>query len=139
MKTISTHKTPTSARTTARPPVVRFTFTAPAAKSVCIAGTFNAWHPHVSPMIPAGGGQWVKELTLSPGTYEYCLVVDGDWRPDPLVGETIANPFGGLNSVLQVPCRSSRRNLPTHAKHRELRHDHDAAQPDAGTDKNTRT
>ena len=36
------------------------------------------------------------------GTYEYCLVVDGQWIPDPLVSETVPNPFGGRNSVLHV-------------------------------------
>ena len=36
------------------------------------------------------------------GTYEYCLVVDGQWRPDPLAKETVPNPFGGRNSVLKV-------------------------------------
>ena len=36
------------------------------------------------------------------GTYEYCLVVDGQWMPDPLARETVSNPFGGRNSVLTV-------------------------------------
>ena len=35
-----------------------------------------------------------------PGTYEICLVVDGQWLPDPLARETVPNPFGGRNSVL---------------------------------------
>jgi hypothetical protein len=39
---------------------------------------------------------------LTPGTYEYCLVVDGQWMPDPLARETVPNPFGGRNSVLNV-------------------------------------
>jgi len=28
-------------------------------------------------------GNWWKETSLAPGTYEYCLVVDGPWLPDP--------------------------------------------------------
>ncbi len=87
--------------------LVHFEFTAAEAKSVCIAGTFNDWHPGVSPMVPLGNGRWVKNLMLSPGDYEYCLVVDGEWRPDPQAGETIANPFGGLNSVLKVAAPAS--------------------------------
>jgi len=39
---------------------------------------------------------------LAPGTYEYCLVVDGQWMPDPLASETVPNPFGGRNSLLKV-------------------------------------
>ena len=44
------------------------------------------------------------ETALTPGTYEYCLVVDGQWMPDPSASETVPNPFGGRNSVLKVAC-----------------------------------
>ena len=53
-------------------------------------------------MHPSGNGHWLKETTLAPGTYEYCLVVDGQWMPDPLARETVPNPFGGRNSILKV-------------------------------------
>jgi hypothetical protein len=36
------------------------------------------------------------------GIYEYCLVVDGSWIPDPLALEHVPNPFGGKNSILEV-------------------------------------
>jgi hypothetical protein len=39
---------------------------------------------------------------LAPGTYEYCLVVDGKWMLDPLARESVPNPFGGRNSILKV-------------------------------------
>jgi len=81
---------------------VRFEFTHPTARGVCIAGTFNDWHAEAKPMHPLGGGRWVKETVLPPGTYEYRLVVDGQWMADPLAKETVANPFGGRNSLLQV-------------------------------------
>lgn len=81
---------------------VRFEFTHPTARTVCVAGSFNEWHPTTKSMHPSGNGHWLKETTLSPGTYEYCLVVDGQWRPDPLARETVPNPFGGRNSVLKV-------------------------------------
>jgi hypothetical protein len=29
-------------------------------------------------------------------------VVDGQWMPDPRATESVANPFGGRNSVLHV-------------------------------------
>ena len=29
-------------------------------------------------------------------------VADGKWMPDPLARETVANPFGGRNSILTV-------------------------------------
>jgi len=81
---------------------VQFEFTHPTAASVCIAGTFNHWQPEAKPMHRSGAGHWLKETDLEPGTYEYCLVVDGQWMPDPSAKETVPNPFGGKNSVLKV-------------------------------------
>jgi 1,4-alpha-glucan branching enzyme len=92
-----------NARTTGpRLEPVRFEFTDPTASTVCIAGTFNHWQPEAKPMHPLGGGRWLKETSLPPGTYEYCLVVDGEWMPDPRARETVPNPFGGRNSLLKV-------------------------------------
>ena len=81
---------------------VRFEFTHPTATTVCVAGTFNDWHAEAKPMHPVGDGRWLKETVLPPGTYEYCLVVDGEWMPDPRARETVPNPFGGRNSILKV-------------------------------------
>jgi 1,4-alpha-glucan branching enzyme len=90
---------------------VRFEFTHPTAASVCIAGTFDDWRPEAKPMRRVGHGRWLEETALPPGTYEYCLVVDGKWLPDPLAEETVPNPFGGKNSLLKVanPPQASRR------------------------------
>jgi 1,4-alpha-glucan branching enzyme len=81
---------------------IQFAFTHPTAISVCLAGTFNAWHPTTKSMHRSSDGQWLKEAFLPPGDYEYCLVVDGQWMPDPRAGATVPNPFGGKNSVLKV-------------------------------------
>jgi 1,4-alpha-glucan branching enzyme len=81
---------------------VCFEFTHPTAKAVCVAGTFNQWQPGAKPLHPAGNGHWLKETALAPGTYEYCLVVDGRWMPDPLARESVPNPYGGENSILTV-------------------------------------
>lgn len=81
---------------------VHFKFKHPTAQSVCIAGTFNHWKPESKSLHPSEGGVWVKETALEPGTYEYCFVVDGKWIPDPLAKETVANPFGGRNSIITV-------------------------------------
>jgi len=81
---------------------VHFEFDYPAAESVSIAGTFNDWQPNATPMIALGERRWAKDLTLPPGDYEYCLVVDGQCKPDPLVTETVPNPFGGVNSICRV-------------------------------------
>jgi hypothetical protein len=81
---------------------VRFEFTDAKATSVCLAGTFNHWQPESKTPHSTSTGRWWKEIALAPGTYEYCLVVDGQWMPDPLARETVPNPFGGRNSVLKV-------------------------------------
>ncbi len=88
------------------PVTVRVEFVNSTAKVVAIAGTFNNWRPQASQMIALGNGRWLKELLLSPGTYEYLLVADGQWLPDPSAKESVPNPFGGVNSLLTVPRKS---------------------------------
>jgi len=72
----------------------------PGAKQVFVAGSFNEWKPEKTPLAPSGNGRWVGDLTVRPGRYEYLFVVDGQWIPDPNAKESVANPFGGKNSVL---------------------------------------
>ena len=81
---------------------VCFELTHPTAEAVSIAGSFNDWHPAATPMIALGEGRWRKEITLPPGRYEYRLLVDGQWVDDPAAEETVPNPFGGVNAVLNV-------------------------------------
>lgn len=76
--------------------------THPAAQQVCVAGSFNDWHPTVTPMLRLDDGQWAKELALPPGRYEYRFVVDGEWVDDPAATELIPNTFGTANAVLVV-------------------------------------
>ena len=80
---------------------IRIEFTHPTAADVAIAGTFNDWRPEATPMVRVGD-RWLKDLALPPGVYEYRLVVDGAWMPDPHADATAPNPFGELNSVLNV-------------------------------------
>ena len=82
---------------------VHFEFTHPTAQHVSVAGCFNHWQPEAKSLHSAEGGRWVKETALPPGTYEYCLVVDGEWIPDPMAKDFVPNPYGGRNSVLKVP------------------------------------
>lgn len=85
-----------------QPSPVRFEYSNRMATTVFIAGTFNEWQPTAKAMHHTGDGHWLKDTVLNPGTYEYCLVVDGRWIPDPAANETVPNPFGGMNSVLRV-------------------------------------
>ena len=81
---------------------IRFEYSHPTALSVCVAGCFNHWNPQARALTRDGGGHWHQELSLPPGTYQYRLVVDGEWIPDPAARESVPNPFGGRNSVLKV-------------------------------------
>ena len=91
-----------------RVPIVFLEITDSAPQSVCIAGTFNDWRPEVTRMIRAGDGFWIKELCLPPGDYEYRMVVDGEWMPNPFAREYAPDPFGVINSVLTIsPVRPS--------------------------------
>ena len=81
---------------------VHFEFVDPTATTVCVAGFFNQWRPEAKTLHPTGAGHWLKETALAPGNYEYCLVVDGKWMPDPRAEESVPNPYGGRNSVLRV-------------------------------------
>jgi 1,4-alpha-glucan branching enzyme len=81
---------------------VRFEFHYPKAASVCIVGTFNHWKLGAHNLNSSGAGDWWQILTLAPGAYEYCLVVDGQWMPDPQARESVPNPYGGRNSILKV-------------------------------------
>ena len=74
----------------------------PGAQEVFIAGSFNDWHPSVTPMIRLSDCKWAKELSLAPGRYEYRFVVDGEWVDDPAATELIPNLFGSANAVLEV-------------------------------------
>jgi 1,4-alpha-glucan branching enzyme len=101
---------------------VRFEFTSPTAKTVCLAGTFNHWQPEAKTLHSSGVGNWWKETLLAPGSYEYCFVVDGHWMPDPRATETVANPFGGRNSVLHVASSPEAAHL-TDAENLPLKND----------------
>ncbi len=78
--------------------VVRFRM--PAAKSVAIAGNWNAWTPDT--MRALGDDIWEAALRLSPGTYYFNLVVDGQEWVVPGGVATISDGMGGLLAILNV-------------------------------------
>ena len=86
---------------------IRFKLPVTEAHEVFIAGSFNAWHPAMFPMIESRSGGWYKDLLLPPGLHEYLFVADGRWMPDPGNPASAPNPFGGVNSLLEIPA-------PTH-------------------------
>ncbi|GMV96431.1 MAG: AAA family ATPase [Phycisphaerae bacterium] len=82
---------------------VWFVAHAPGAQDVCVAGDFNNWQPRATPMLKNGReGCFHALLPLRPGRYCYRFVVDGQWRHDDHNTYVEANPFGELNSVVEV-------------------------------------
>lgn len=79
---------------------VSFTYTDPKAKSVQIAGDFNAW---TKPFPMAKKGDvWTRSFGLpADGRIEYKFVVDGRWILDPANPKSIDNGVGSANSVWQ--------------------------------------
>lgn len=92
--------------------IVRLAFNDEGARAVSIAGTFNDWNPGITPMLSNGSGQWIKELSLRPGIYEYQYVVDGKWVNDPQAIKSTPNPYGGRNSVFVVEESISAQGTP---------------------------
>ena len=70
-------------------------------KSVALAGTFNDWKPSLK-MTRQKDGSYRKRLQLDPGEYRYRFVVDGDWLPDPQAEGQAPNPFGSVDSVVNI-------------------------------------
>jgi 1,4-alpha-glucan branching enzyme len=78
------------------------------AEQVYICGDFNDWQPASLRMVGnPKSGLWEKRLTLEPGRYEYKFCVDGNWIHDPVALENVPNPYGSLNSVVDVEPEST--------------------------------
>jgi 1,4-alpha-glucan branching enzyme len=81
---------------------VCFSFTAPNAQQVCIAGSFNQWSVR-SHCMARSADDWTLCLSLPPGRYSYMLVIDDHiWQLAPGAALWEDNGFGSRNSVLIV-------------------------------------
>lgn len=89
-------------RTNSTPNRVTFKLHSPEAQEVLLAGNFNSWNPHSSPLKRFANGVWKKMVTLAPGRYEYRYVVDGRWLNDPACTVHTGNPFGSENCILMI-------------------------------------
>ena len=81
---------------------VVFTLRAIGASRVQLAGDFNSWNPDLAPMRLLDEGAFQVRLPLGPGRYQYRYVIDGRWEKDPANERVAVNPFGELNSVVEV-------------------------------------
>jgi len=80
---------------------VLFSFEAPEAQSVQVAGDFNSWEPAGNEM-EFSNGVWRTIISLTPGRYKYRYVVDGHWKTDPLNPRIERGPYGDYDSVIDL-------------------------------------
>jgi len=81
---------------------VTFSLMAPEAKEVYITGDFNGWKLDDDSRMKKDNGAWSKRLNLNKGKYHYRFVIDGKWVEDPNNPVQEINPFGELNSAIEV-------------------------------------
>jgi 1,4-alpha-glucan branching enzyme len=81
---------------------VTFTYHAPEATEVFLAGEFNNWDTRSLPMKQDKAGVWRTTIKLLPGRYEYKFFVDNVWAEDVSGLETTPNPLGTHNFVVWV-------------------------------------
>jgi 1,4-alpha-glucan branching enzyme len=72
------------------------------ATEVAITGDFNFWAKDGVRMSHDGNGTWRTALDLTPGEYQYRLIVDGEWSDHAQAMKRVPNPFGTENCVLTV-------------------------------------
>jgi chromosome partitioning protein len=82
--------------------VIVFRYCHPSAGEVQLAGDFNDWMPHTTPMRRLNDGDFEARLRLPRGRYRYRLVVDGRWAHDRANPVAEPNEYGELNSIVEI-------------------------------------
>lgn len=88
-----------------RPTAQGMLFVQPASigRSVSVAGGFNNWSAEATPLrLNERLGVFEACVPLPVGRFSYRLVVDGAWIADPHNPVSEPNPFGGINSIVEV-------------------------------------
>ena len=81
---------------------VVFKVSAPEAKDVYLAGEFNNWKIDNAGRMTQDNGTWSKKINLSSGRYRYRFVVDGNWVEDPGNPLKEINPYGSVDSLIEI-------------------------------------
>ena len=93
---------PTKTKSQSAETTANFFVSAPHAKSVGIAGSFNNWNPNSLKLTRDSQGNWKGSIRLKPGRYEYRVFADGQWMDDAGAKESVPNSFGTRNTILVV-------------------------------------
>ncbi|MFA4889182.1 MAG: AAA family ATPase [Candidatus Omnitrophota bacterium] len=81
---------------------VVFSLPAPEAKEVYLVGDFNNWQVDKMALMEKENGAWKKKMILPGGRHHYRFVVDGKWTEDSYNPMQETNPFGSMDSVIEV-------------------------------------
>jgi len=93
----------------ATPSGVLFLQASEGVRSVNIAGDFNSWSASATAMkLNKRLGVFELTVPLPAGVHRYRLIIDGQWTHDAHNPHSEPNPFGELNSVIDVPASPSR-------------------------------
>jgi 5'-AMP-activated protein kinase regulatory beta subunit len=76
---------------------------------VQVAGDFTEWQRAPLSLKKQRDGLWKGSVSLAPGTYEYRLLVDGEWTDDPQCMNRRPNEFGSQNCICVVEAPQARK------------------------------
>ncbi len=85
---------------------VVFSVFAPEAKEVYVTGDFNDWKLDDNTRMEEDNGTWRKRIELIFGRYHYRFVIDGKWSEDPNNPSKEINPYGEMDSLVEVTGKS---------------------------------
>ncbi len=73
------------------------------AREVYLVGDFNDWKVSSGALLwQKEEGLWQKRLFLDRGRHRYKFVIDGEWLTDPGNALMEPNPYGGVDSVIEI-------------------------------------
>ena len=81
--------------------IVRFRFDHPSTEQVYLVGDFNDWNECSHPMHRVHS-QWVLDILLPPGEFEFKYLVGTNWFNDYAADKYVPNCWGSENSVVVV-------------------------------------
>jgi len=82
-----------------------FSISAPEAKEVYLVGDFNNWQLDEASRMTQENGAWQKKVNLEGGKYRYRFVIDGNWTEDANNPAKELNPYGSLDSLIEVTAK----------------------------------
>jgi chromosome partitioning protein len=78
---------------------ISLALSAPDASKVYVSGDFNNWKLDE---LKRENGNWTFKANLGPGRYRYKFVKDGEWIEDPMNPNKEKNPYGQMDSLIEV-------------------------------------